>query len=286
MKALWLRLWCLAMKVIIRDDDISFFTPPELLEQLYEPLWGQGLPVCLSVIPNHYDSVMVAYRSSKAEPDENTPPSEFGRGMTHPVWKNSRLTNLLSSLDSSGCIEVCVHGFEHRYREFDVDADRARELLVSSLDTFTTAFPKIKPKTFVPPNEGISSAALKSLAEYQFNVATALETARELELVGAGYQEDGIFVADCDSVVFACANYLFDPLKCDMDVEHALEETLRRQPKLLIIANHYWDFFDGFVTPKHHRIELWSNFVRALIARDAVFTTFRQEALRFRSFCQ
>ena len=266
------------MKVIVRDDDISYFTPPESLEQLYEPLWAQGLPVCLSVIPNHYDSVMVAYRSSTAEPDENTPPGEFGRGMSHPVWKNSRLTNLLSSLDRSGCVEICVHGFEHRCSEFEVDADRARELLFSSLNILSAVFPQIKPATFVPPYEAISCAALKSLAQYQFNVATSLETARDLSLVGEEYQEDGIFEGEYDSVVFGCANYLFDPLSSDTDVEHALKKTLRRQPKFLIIANHYWDFFDGFVTPKDHRIALWSNFVKALIARDTEFTTFRQEA--------
>jgi hypothetical protein len=270
------------MRVIVRDDDISFFTPSELLEQLYEPLWSQGLPVCLSVIPNHYDSVMVPSRSSTQEPDGNIPPSEFGRDMTHPVWKNSRLTNLLSSLDDGDCVEVCVHGLEHRHREFDVDAGQARELLMSSLNILSTALPQIKPTTFVPPYEAISCAALQSLAECQINVATALHTARDLNLVAAGDQADCIIQGDGDSVVFACANYLFDPLNSDTNVEQALDATLRRDPKLLIIVNHYWGFFDGFVTPKHHRIELWANFVRALIRKDAVFTTFRQEALRFR----
>ncbi len=274
------------MKVIVRDDDISYFTPPELLEQLYDVLWSEGLPVCLSVIPNHYDSVMVAYRSSTPQPDENTPSYEFGRGLSHPVWKNSRLTNFLGNLASSGCIEACVHGFEHRYSEFNVDACRARELLTSALDIFTTAFPQIQVKTFVPPYENLSRSAFESLIEFQLNVATELNTARDLKVAELGYHEDGIFESDGDCLVFACANYLFDPLKSDIEVEQALEKTLRRLPDLLIIANHYWDFFDGFLKPKTHRIQLWSSFVKNLINRDAIFTTFRQEALQFRHFCR
>jgi hypothetical protein len=266
------------MKVIIRDDDISFFTPPEFLEHLYEPLWSKGLPVCLSVIPDHYDSSMVAYRSSIPGPDENTPPREFGKQIAHPVWKNSRLTSLLSSLYRTGCVEVCVHGSEHRSHEFQVDAGRAKELLGASLHTLATAFPEITPKTFVPPYEELSSSALSCLAEHQLNLATDIDTARALNLVAADWHEDGIFETEDGTVVFVSRSYLFDPLKNDTDVENAVKEVLKRRPKLLIVANHYWDFFERFLTPKHYRITLWTRFVEGLMANDAVFTTFAQEA--------
>jgi hypothetical protein len=274
------------MKVIVRDDDVSYFTPPEFLEQLYASLWAKGLPVCLSVIPNHYDSVFVAYRSTIPEPDENTPPSSFGKGMTHSVWKNSRLASFLSGLAKSGAVELCVHGLEHRYREFDVDADRAREYLVSSVGILAATFPLVKPTTFVPPYEALSRSALKSLADHRFDVATCLDTARSLNLVGArNSHQDGVFEGERDSVVFGCASYLFDPLCTDDAVKQALQETLRRKPDLLIVANHYWGFFDRFIAPKMRRIQLWVDFVGALIARDAVFTTFREEAIRFRHSC-
>lgn len=269
------------MKVIIRDDDISYFTPAALLEQLYEPLWNQGMPVCLSVIPNHYDSVMVPSRSGALEPDENTPRCEFGRDITHPVGKNSRLTNLLSSLENDGCVEICVHGLEHRHREFDVDAFRARELLASSLEILFTAFPKTNPTTFVPPYDVISREALQLLTEHKFNVVTAFDTLRDLKLVARENQEDCIIELNDDSVVFACANYLFDSLNSERKVEQTLDDVLRRDAKLLIIVNHYWAFFDDFIRPKRGRIELWKNFVRALIGRGDNFTTFRQEALGF-----
>ena len=38
-------------QVIIRDDDISFFTPPELLDTLYGSLLASNVPVAVSVIP-------------------------------------------------------------------------------------------------------------------------------------------------------------------------------------------------------------------------------------------
>jgi len=266
------------MKVIVRDDDISFFTPPEFLEHLYEPLWSKGLPVCLSVIPEHYDSTMVAYRSSTPGPDENTPPKQFGKRIAHPVWKNPKLTRLVSSLYSAGCVEVCVHGFEHRCKEFQVDAGRARELLRGSMQTLNTAFPEITPKTFVPPYEELSYSALRCLAEHNLNLATDIDAARNLNLVTDDWHEDGILETEDGTVVFVSLNYLFDPLKNDNEVKAAVDEVLKRSPKLLIVPNHYWDFFERFLTPKHHRIKLWTNFVGALLANDAVFTTFGEEA--------
>lgn len=273
------------MKVIVRDDDISYFTQPELLQQLYDPLWTHGLPVCLSVIPYHYDSVKVTYRSGVAEPDENTPISQFGQGLSHPISNNPHLTNFLSNLDCQELAELCVHGFEHRYREFHVDAHKAQELLDSSLEIFAASFPSVKPKTFVPPYESLSSEALTVLNAHKLNVATDAETAVDLHLACAGGKEEPIFAGGDDSLVFAGASYVFDPLKNDSQVEIGIEATLNSSPNLLIITNHYWDFFENFVTPKRHRIDLWTNFVNTLISRGAIFTTFRKEAQWFHRSC-
>jgi Uncharacterized protein conserved in bacteria (DUF2334) len=273
------------MNVIVRDDDVSYFTPPGFLERLYEPLWERGLPVCLSVIPQHYDSVFVAYRTPSAAPDENTPPFAFGLGRTHAIGDNRALTSRLDDLSRAGCAELCLHGFEHRYREFDVDEVTARNRLRLAVSAFGASFPTVAPETFVPPYEGLSSQALAALAEHSLNIATCLDTLREVGLFDGqmSTEDDGVVSLSNGRTAFGCARYLFDPLASDAAVETAMSMVLSRRPRLLILANHYWDFFDRFSTPRRERLRLWKEFVDELIARGARFTTFAREARQLRA---
>lgn len=273
------------MIVIVRDDDVSYFTPPGFLERLYQPLWERGLPVCLSVIPQHYDSVSVAYRTPAPAPDENTPPFAFGLGRTHAIGDNGALTSRLDVLSHAGCAELCLHGLEHRYREFDVDEVTARDRLRLAVAAFRASFPTVVPETFVPPYEGLSPQALVPLAEHSLNVATCLDTLREVGLFDdqMSPEEDGVVSLSNGQTAFGCARYIFDPLASDADVETAVSMALSRKPGLLIVANHYWDFFDRFSTPRRERLRLWKEFVDELIIRGARFTTFAREARQLRA---
>ena len=38
------------MKVVIRDDDTSYFTTPDALTAIYTDVWDRA-PVCLAVVP-------------------------------------------------------------------------------------------------------------------------------------------------------------------------------------------------------------------------------------------
>ena len=37
--------------ILIRDDDINYFTKPEMLESIYSNAWTEGFKVSLSTIP-------------------------------------------------------------------------------------------------------------------------------------------------------------------------------------------------------------------------------------------
>lgn len=262
---------------------MSYFTPPALLEQLYGRLWSDGRPVCLSVIPEHFDSVFVAYRSAAPTPDENTPPDSFGFGRSHPVGENRALTAMLTDLARSGKAELCLHGHEHRWREFAAAAGPARERLVRALRGFGASFPGMRPRTFVPPYEALSSQALGSLWEQGLDVATCVATARDLGLVADAASAGPMLTRDDGMIVFMCREYVFDPLATDEIVGRAAAEVLSLRPDVLIVANHYWDFFSGFVEPRARRLRIWADFVDDLARDGAEFTTFEREARRRRA---
>jgi peptidoglycan/xylan/chitin deacetylase (PgdA/CDA1 family) len=261
---------------------VSYFTPPVLLEQLYGRLWSAGRPVSLSVIPQHFDSVVVAYRSPEEAPDENIPSYAFGQGRSWPVGDNRPLTSLLTDLARAGHVELCLHGYQHRKQEFDVGADVARRRLRGALRAFEESFPGMTPRTFVPPYEALSRGTLAALREHRLDLATCAATARGLGLTSDAEAQDWILTTDEGMMVFACREYLFEPLAADVSVERAIEKVLATRPGVLIVTNHYWDFFRDFAEPRPERLRIWSDFLDRLLEDGAEFTTFAQEAHRRR----
>src|SRR4030042_5407342 len=80
------------LTVIIRDDDISACTRPEMLQALYGGLWARGSPVCLAVVPLLSEHVprLAGYQ----DPDPG-------------VWP------FLRDLAGSGRAEIALHGCRH-----------------------------------------------------------------------------------------------------------------------------------------------------------------------------
>ncbi len=86
----------------IRDDDVSFFTPPSRLEMIYKNIWGAGFKVSFAVIPNQ-----------KAVNKLNVPPAFRNNDQWFSVNENSCLTKYLRTKIASGSIEILQHGFSH-----------------------------------------------------------------------------------------------------------------------------------------------------------------------------
>ena len=103
--------------VIIRDDDISFFTSPAQLERIYGRLWSAGLPVCLSLVPDCCADTRV-YWSDGNPHDPGIPPAYRGRAQCYAVADNRELCAFLNELAGAGLVEICLHGFTHTFFEF------------------------------------------------------------------------------------------------------------------------------------------------------------------------
>ena len=89
------------MQFCIRDDDTSFFTSPEQLEQAYGELsqWG---PISLAVVPFH-----------RAGTSKGVPEKYRGRWSVHPLHENRSLVEYLRGGIAAGRYEVMLHGYYH-----------------------------------------------------------------------------------------------------------------------------------------------------------------------------
>lgn len=138
---------------IIRDDDISFFTVPQMLERVYGPLWQLGFKATLAVIPKH-----------KAIDDPNVPPTFRGSGTYHSIDQNRDLRRYLKNRLCEGKIAIAQHGFSHEMiddvPEFGIsDRDELARRLSEGIRILYSAL-RVEVKVFVPPWEKLSKPAL------------------------------------------------------------------------------------------------------------------------------
>ena len=94
-----------AMALIIRDDDLSFWSTPEEIEDLYGPLFRRGIKVSFATIP-------FAVRMHNAGDFERFCQEEDPR----PLGENKELVAYLRSGVRKGLIEIMLHGYDHLYR--------------------------------------------------------------------------------------------------------------------------------------------------------------------------
>ncbi len=149
------------MYFCIRDDDTSFFTSPDELEQAYGEIscWG---PVSLAVVPFHRAG------TSKAVPEKFR-----GRWTVHPLHQNTELVSYLRQRVSEGRFEIMLHGYHHdeidKPFEF-ADGDDLTEK-VSNGKKYLEDLLGTKIRVFVAPRNGIGRQGLRALAHEHLHLA-------------------------------------------------------------------------------------------------------------------
>lgn len=259
------------MQVIVRDDDISYFTCPEELNRLYAPLWDEGKPVCLAVVP-FASQYLPGWKGDMA-------------GSSPSIMENQGLRAFLNERIERGLVEIAMHGHSHLPGEYDA-AEKAQiaRLFAEGLEILRLAFPTAQIRTFIPPHERFSATARDFLIAQGFNICTtSVNLARpgrlgwwafrlKRWLMRPGFQP----ISRCgESKLFACDEYLFkpgeDPQKCLHRAEKmAVFCSTRGFP--LICANHHWHFSDSRSVSL---LTAWHSFLKGLIElEDVTFTTF------------
>lgn len=147
------------MRFAIRDDDTSFFTKPEDLQQAYDFV-DKG-PVSLSVVPN----TVPVHRDDVFPYGEDLP---FG---TYPIRNNSELVSFLKNGCADGKYEILLHGFSHEYHKINgqwtaemlwKDADRIADELARGKAELEALFSS-DIKVFVAPNNKINAKGIAAV---------------------------------------------------------------------------------------------------------------------------
>jgi hypothetical protein len=261
-------------KVIVRDDDISFFTSPDLLERVYGRLWSRHKPVCLSVIPAQNSNVRIDYRPGKPF-DPSIPPRYRGQDHDHTILNNRELCAYLNEKARQGLVEICLHGYSHSYMEYTIEES---ELINSKLEKgmciLHEAFPDAPIKTFIAPYDVISPVALRRVIECDMHICTNssnLKAFPEFKQMG-NYQQTSL---QSGKRLYTCDEYLFthrdDP---QQSLQNAYDRLLHESP--LTITNHHWTFFHDWQNKANDlMLDHWNQLVDKMLSdRDIEITTF------------
>lgn len=252
--------------VVFREDDVNYFTSPELLAQLYEPLLSRGLPVSFAAIPVVDADTRIAYgERSKFYRDYGRrfepfiPPAAAGRPQRFDISENDTLVRFLRST----CGEVIQHGFTHRWYgrgEFERNDRAALEFeLLDGQQQLEAAFGR-RMEVFCPPWDTISRAGLEAVQAAGFR-AVALG-----RWVGPGLlrglirdwaRTRGAVTTWNGLTIFRHPGYLLSVFRRPDDVFERVHRALMRA-RVLVLVNHHWEYaLAGEAKPDRERLELF-----------------------------
>jgi predicted deacetylase len=137
----------------IRDDDTSYFTSPEELEQVYGHVTKHG-PVSLAIVP-----------FCQAGTSRWLPCTYRERWSIHPLDQNKTLVEYLRQGIAEGRYEAMLHGYHHdepgMQREFVSGSDLVRKVREGKRYLEELLCTRIR--VFVPPHNAIGKRGLEAL---------------------------------------------------------------------------------------------------------------------------
>lgn len=154
------------MRVAIRDDDTSYFTKPEDLQNAYDFLSGNAC-VSLSVVPYtvpvHRDDVF-----------------PYGKNIEmgyYDIAQNTELLEYLKDQYKQGTVDILLHGYSHEYQLHDKkwiaemkwkSSDRLKKEIPMGKDHLEKLL-GIDISVFVAPNNCIDEKAISVIEDLQMN---------------------------------------------------------------------------------------------------------------------
>ena len=175
-------------RLAIRDDDISFWTNPKDIIDVYGELLNSGISLSFAVIPESYRLCHPGNRKKFYVSKEK-----------RMIYENRELIKFLTPFVKSGQIEIMLHGYDHSYyieldkkivfldedvrhtigniypkkiipellfkdtKTIDQEILRGKKILEETFETTVN--------TFVPPSNAIKASAVKIVAKNGMNIS-------------------------------------------------------------------------------------------------------------------
>ncbi len=264
------------MAVVVRDDDISFFTDPGQFDRAHDFLIRNRIPFNVAVIPEADASAL----HGPGEPEGFLPAGAAGRSGPRPVGENTGLANAIRGRDF---IEVSQHGWSHAGAaagapEFITpDRDAIVTRLERGMALIEAAFGK-RPAFFVPPRDRVSGPALREIrkryagicmSRFPHGLIPARLWPRFLlnKRRGRMAMHWGRFLL----LQHPGVDFSFPDSRTGAEAEAALAAVT----DTLVLPVHSWRFFDGQGRVVKSLLDPWEAFLKRLSGTEGVrFTTF------------
>jgi hypothetical protein len=262
------------VSLIIRDDDLSYWTKPCDIENVYKPLFDKKIKISFATVPFSVKQYFSGSRKNMyQELDEKS------------IGENNEITEYLKEKINDGLVEIMLHGYNHLY-SFECDSvvkiatkenlQKPREpnkkinfLGEYSYQNYKTLNKKtkdgkeyledlfkVKVTNFVPPSNQIGKAGIKAIVNNNLNLSglIGLKYNREITIKGIfaylcrvffALQNKGITYPNiCDygkhkELVGYALTPSTDYNRYNRQLEHCKKYNLPFQ-----IATHYWEL-DG-----------------------------------------
>lgn len=91
--------------LIIRDDDLSYWTNPEDIEKVYKPLFDRKIKISFATIPFAVQ-MFNAGNFDTFYQDENS---------SMPIGENNDIVEYIKDKIEQGLVEIMLHGYNHLY---------------------------------------------------------------------------------------------------------------------------------------------------------------------------
>lgn len=258
--------------LIIRDDDLSYWTNPEDIEKVYKPLFDRKIKISFATIPFAVQ-MFNAGNFDTFYQDENS---------SMPIGENNDIVEYIKDKIEQGLVEIMLHGYNHlysfesqgiiktatyenleqsrinnknikfigeyNYQCFHVLNKRTKEGKEYLEDIF-----KVKITNFVPPSNQIGKDGIKAIVNNNLNLSGLIgrKYNREITLKGMWTYLDRIkFSLQNRGVTYPkisdygkhkeLTGYALTPItnleKYQKQLDYCLENNLPFQ-----IATHYWE---------------------------------------------
>lgn len=271
--------------VVIRDDDICFFTKPEMLEIIYQPLLDMRKSVALSVVPaiggGQPAGVLNGqfWKQFQLDYSPCLPPGQRTEARLFPLTSDCEIVRYLCGRPE---FEIVQHGYNH------LILDGVREglltdkrLIIDKVETSRTIMQECFGRTsdfFVAPWDQVSVETLTILKQYFKGISLYrlgqrhVSWYRKIQVAARRFLDDRDRVPYFRDGDFLLMEYPGPILSMFNDYRTMKEKVVDFLLKhdILILVNHNWEYFWDWNEPNKEFLSAWHDIATYLLERSDV----------------